>query len=139
MPVLTIAAQNAVEREYLGVATSSVTLFRQIGGSIGVSIFGAIFVNRLATEVAQPPRAGRRADDHRPRDDPRARRRRSASRTSPASRPRSSPVFLVAAVFTLAALVIAWLLPEVPLRETSHAAVRAAKAREDTAPDGSAR
>ena len=36
----------------LGVATSGSTLFRQIGGSIGVSVFGAIFANRLAHELA---------------------------------------------------------------------------------------
>ena len=52
MQVLVLAAQNAVPYEMLGVATSGSTLFRQIGGSIGVSIFGAIFANRLATELA---------------------------------------------------------------------------------------
>jgi EmrB/QacA subfamily drug resistance transporter len=53
MQVLVLAAQNAVSYEMLGVATSGSTLFRQIGGSIGVSIFGAIFANRLATELAK--------------------------------------------------------------------------------------
>jgi EmrB/QacA subfamily drug resistance transporter len=46
MQVLVLAAQNAVPYELLGVATSGSTLFRQVGGSIGVSIFGAIFANR---------------------------------------------------------------------------------------------
>ena len=32
----------------MGVATSGAMLFRQIGGSIGVALFGAIFANRLA-------------------------------------------------------------------------------------------
>jgi EmrB/QacA subfamily drug resistance transporter len=53
MQVLVLAAQNAVPYQMLGVATSGSTLFRQIGGSIGVSIFGAIFANRLATELAE--------------------------------------------------------------------------------------
>src|SRR6185312_1769492 len=52
MQVLVLAAQNAVPFEMLGVATSGSTLFRQVGGSIGVSLFGAIFANRLATELA---------------------------------------------------------------------------------------
>ena len=52
MQVLVLAAQNAVDYRQLGVATSGSTLFRQIGGSIGVSIFGAIFANRLAHELA---------------------------------------------------------------------------------------
>ena len=47
MQVLVLAVQNAVDPRQMGVATSGSTLFRQIGGSIGVSIFGAIFANRL--------------------------------------------------------------------------------------------
>ena len=57
MQVLVLAAQNAVPYRQLGVATSGSTLFRQVGGSIGVALFGAIFANRLATELADalPP------------------------------------------------------------------------------------
>ena len=47
MQVLVLAVQNAVEYRFMGVATSGSLLFRQIGGSIGVSLFGAIFANRL--------------------------------------------------------------------------------------------
>ncbi|WP_413626555.1 MDR family MFS transporter [Luteibacter sp. Lutesp34] len=43
MQVLVLATQNSVDMQHLGVATSGVTLFRSIGGSIGVSLFGAIF------------------------------------------------------------------------------------------------
>lgn len=43
MQVLVLAVQNAVDYRNLGAATSGATLFRSIGGSIGVSIFGAIF------------------------------------------------------------------------------------------------
>lgn len=43
MQVLVLAVQNAVEYRDLGVATSGTTLFRPIGGSVGVSLFGAIF------------------------------------------------------------------------------------------------
>ena len=52
MQVLVLAAQNSVDYRFLGVATSGSTLFRQIGGSIGVSVFGAIFANRLGDELA---------------------------------------------------------------------------------------
>src|SRR5262249_45520341 len=48
MQVLVLAAQNAVDYRLLGVATSGSTLFRQVGGSIRVSLFGAIFSNPLA-------------------------------------------------------------------------------------------
>ena len=52
MQVLVLAVQNAVDYRDLGVATSGSILFRSIGGSIGVALFGAIFANRLATELA---------------------------------------------------------------------------------------
>ena len=55
MQVLVLAAQNSVEYRFLGVATSGSTLFRQVGGSIGVAAFGAIFTNQLATELAKVP------------------------------------------------------------------------------------
>src|SRR5205823_6856632 len=47
MQVLVLAAQNAVAYEHLGVATSGVTLFRSIGGSVGVALFGGIFAYAL--------------------------------------------------------------------------------------------
>jgi hypothetical protein len=53
MQVLVLAAQNAVDYRPLGVATSASSLRRQIGGSIGVSVFGAIFTNRLGHELAK--------------------------------------------------------------------------------------
>jgi len=48
MQVLLLAVQNSVEHRNLGVATSTATFFRSMGGSFGVAIFGAIFANRLA-------------------------------------------------------------------------------------------
>jgi len=45
--VLVLAVQNSVHFKHIGVATSGVTLFRSIGGSIGVAVFGALFTNGL--------------------------------------------------------------------------------------------
>jgi EmrB/QacA subfamily drug resistance transporter len=45
------ATQNAVPRNLVGVATAGTTLFRQIGGSIGISVFGAIFSAGLAARL----------------------------------------------------------------------------------------
>jgi len=50
MPLYVIAVQNAVTYEVLGVATSSTTFFRSIGGALGLSIFGSVLNNRFATE-----------------------------------------------------------------------------------------
>ena len=50
-PVVTTAVQNAVPRDVLGVATAAGIMFRQIGGSLGVALFGAIFAARLAPQL----------------------------------------------------------------------------------------
>ena len=44
MQTTMLIAQNSVEQKDLGVASSAATFFRSIGGSFGVSLFGAIFV-----------------------------------------------------------------------------------------------
>ena len=43
-----LIAQNSVEQKDLGAASGAATFFRSIGGSFGISLFGAIFANRLA-------------------------------------------------------------------------------------------
>jgi EmrB/QacA subfamily drug resistance transporter len=124
MQVLVLAAQNAVDYRLLGVATSGTTLFRQVGGSIGVSVFGAIFTNRLGQEVAHRLPPGVHAPAH----------------ASPAlihQLPPAihalyieavavalHPVFLTATAIMAVGFALAWRLRDVPLRET--AAVSAA-------------
>jgi EmrB/QacA subfamily drug resistance transporter len=51
LSVFTIIVQNAVPFNKLGVATSNLTFFRQIGGSIGLAIAGTIFANALSSEL----------------------------------------------------------------------------------------
>jgi EmrB/QacA subfamily drug resistance transporter len=51
LAVFTIVVQNAVPMRSLGVATSNLTFFRQIGGSIGLAALGTIFGTRLAEEI----------------------------------------------------------------------------------------
>jgi EmrB/QacA subfamily drug resistance transporter len=48
LQVFVLVVQNAVGGRDLGVATSTATFFRMMGGSLGVAIFGTIFANRLA-------------------------------------------------------------------------------------------
>jgi EmrB/QacA subfamily drug resistance transporter len=52
MQVLVIAVQNSVDRSHMGVATSSVQFFRQMGGAFGTAIFGAVMSSRLAHHLA---------------------------------------------------------------------------------------
>ncbi|MEU8395136.1 MDR family MFS transporter [Nonomuraea sp. NPDC048892] len=57
MQTTMLIAQNSVEQRDLGVASSASTFFRSIGGSFGVSLFGAIFNNHLLSELTE--RVGR--------------------------------------------------------------------------------
>jgi EmrB/QacA subfamily drug resistance transporter len=47
----TIVVQNAVSFRELGVATSNLTFFRQIGGSVGLAIVGTLFATRYGEEL----------------------------------------------------------------------------------------
>ncbi len=51
LAVFTIVVQNAVPVRALGVATSNLTFFRQIGGSVGLALLGTVFANRLTDEM----------------------------------------------------------------------------------------
>jgi EmrB/QacA subfamily drug resistance transporter len=53
MQTIVTAVQNAVEYRDLGAATSATTFFRQMGGTIGAAIFGAILANRLALHLTE--------------------------------------------------------------------------------------
>jgi EmrB/QacA subfamily drug resistance transporter len=123
MQVLVLAVQNAVPYSQLGVATSSATLFRSIGGSLGTAILGAIFANRLADELASslpsgsPAAAGLASGQIDP----------AQLKALPAALHDSyvhsftdsiSTVFLIAAAVVTIAFLLAWMLEERPLRKT---------------------
>jgi EmrB/QacA subfamily drug resistance transporter len=59
MQVLTLVVQNAVPMKELGVATSSVTFFRSMGGAIGASALGAVLTAGIVAELPRylPPAA----------------------------------------------------------------------------------
>ena len=121
MPVLTLATQNAVTLMDLGSATAAVNFFRSLGGAIGVAAFGAVLSNSLASELAKrlPGVAGAR----------------TASLASSPEQIAQLPleiqvpvieslaaavhrVFLTASPVMLLAFLAAWLLREVPLRDS---------------------
>jgi EmrB/QacA subfamily drug resistance transporter len=51
MQNLVLAAQNDVPARELGAATSVVSFFRSMGGTIGVSALGAVLANRVASSL----------------------------------------------------------------------------------------
>jgi hypothetical protein len=49
--VFTLIVQNAVPFNMLGVATSNLTFFRQIGGTVALAIVGTLFASSFQTEI----------------------------------------------------------------------------------------
>lgn len=53
MPVMNIAVQNEFEQKDLGVATSAIQLFRGLGSTIGIAVFGAMLTSGLTASLAK--------------------------------------------------------------------------------------
>src|SRR5215472_17090749 len=51
-PLTLVAVQSALPREFLGVASSQIQFWRNLGGTIGSAVLGSILVNRLPGAVA---------------------------------------------------------------------------------------
>jgi EmrB/QacA subfamily drug resistance transporter len=51
MAGFTVAIQNAVRLDELGVATSTLTFFRQIGGSVGLAVADTVFAWRFTSQL----------------------------------------------------------------------------------------
>jgi EmrB/QacA subfamily drug resistance transporter len=125
MQVLVLAVQNSVDYKDLGVATSGATVFRSIGGTVGVAVLGSIFNNRLVSELKSVFPAGSGA----------AAGPSGSSGLTKAQLARLPPtlhagylhaftnalstIFEVAAGIGLLAFVLSWLLPDRTLRETA--------------------
>jgi MFS family permease len=117
MQVLVLAVQNAVDYAELGVATSGATLFRSMGGSLGTAVLGAIFTNRLTSELAGSPAAQVGSGSIDPSS---VERLPAAVRDAytGAFTDSLSAVFLVATAVVLVAFLLSWLIEERPLRQT---------------------
>ena len=125
MQVIVLVVQNDAPARDVGVATSTATFFRSMGGSIGVALFGAIFATRLATELtALPAAAAARLSgglNIRP-DEVHALPAALRHEFLLAFVDALQPVFLVGAGLAAVTFVLALMLKEVPLRTTSNAA-----------------
>ena len=125
MPTIILVAQNGVDHSELGVATSLISFFRSMGGAFGVAIFGAILSSRLAHFLPQtlPAASLSGVDPDRLLGSPAQIRALPADVQAglvEAFERALHDVFLLAVPFALAALVVACLVPDRPLRETSH-------------------
>jgi EmrB/QacA subfamily drug resistance transporter len=129
LQVLVIAVQNSADYADLGAATSGVTFFRSIGGSFGVSVFGAIFSIRLAGELATALRGVTLPSGFKAASaaaDPALLKKLPAAVRADVQHAFSlalHPVFLYAIPVALVAFVLSWFLREVPLRATSSVGI----------------
>jgi EmrB/QacA subfamily drug resistance transporter len=129
MQVLVLAVQNDARPQEIGVATSSATFFRGMGGAFGVALFGTIFASRLSDQLAGLP--------HRV-----TARLGSGVQLNPTEIGRLPPgahaavlhafahalsgVFLFGMALALVPFVLSWFLREIPLRTTIARAAESA-------------
>nr|WP_079193904.1 MDR family MFS transporter [Streptomyces sp. CB02923] len=120
MQTTMLIAQNSVEMKDMGVGSSSATLFRTIGGSFGVAIFGAIFNNQVqATMSERLGAAGAKATSGGAQMDIKALEKLPGAVKDAYMHAVSSgthQVFLWGALISVLGFAAAWFLKEVPLR-----------------------
>jgi len=128
MQVPMIVVQSTTDYADLGVATSGVSFLRTMGSSFGVAFFGTIYAGTLpgnlaAALAAHPLPAG---VDPLAAQSPQGLHALPASVAAPIVDAYANTVqsmFLIAAPLGLVAFVVALFLKQVPLRDTSRAAV----------------
>ncbi len=125
MQMVSLIAQNSVEQRDMGVASSARMFFQQIGASLGVAAFGAIFARRLTSSLATAAGSGVHISTSGGQLDP-------ATVDSLPAPVRHDVFFAIAhaiqVVFIWAVpaavlvFVLAWFVKEVPLRGRAPAA-----------------
>jgi EmrB/QacA subfamily drug resistance transporter len=133
MPTLSLAAQNAVSGKDLGVVTSATTFFRSLGGALGVALFGAVLNARTNAVLDRQLPAGTQIDRDTLLSSPREIRELPPELAGPVIHAVAEGVtaaFLVAVPVVAVAFGLAWLLREVPLRETGNLTSSAAPAEQ---------
>ncbi|MGW6573194.1 MDR family MFS transporter [Streptomyces sp. NPDC054945] len=137
MQITMLVAQNSVDMKDMGVASSSATLFRTLGGSFGVALMGSLFTSRVtdtmterlgpeaakasgsaqldAASLAKLPEAVRDAYQH-------------------AVAAGTHSAFLLGAAIAVLGFAAAWFVKEVPLRGAGPAAPAGTADGEKAAP-----
>jgi EmrB/QacA subfamily drug resistance transporter len=129
--ILTVAIQNAVDRREIGTATAAANLFRALGGSLGVAVYGAVFAAGLRhwLPLDLPGRLPAGIDPHGIQASPghiHALAPAVQHGVADAVAHSLHAVFLVATPIAFVGFLLVLLLPEIPLRG------RGAVARPDT-------
>jgi EmrB/QacA subfamily drug resistance transporter len=118
--ILVLAIQNAVDRRDIGIATASANLFRALGGSLGVALFGSVFAARLDVWLPRElPAASGNLDPRSLQASPGALHSVSAATQHGVAEGVAhalQTVFLAAAPIALLGFLVVLFLREVPLR-----------------------
>lgn len=138
MQTTMLISQNSVGQKDLGVASSAATFFRSIGGSFGVSLFGAVFNNQLESELKTRLASSGGSLASIGRTDPAMLKALSADVRIPLQESLAasiSHVFIWAIVFAAILPALAWFIREVPLRSSNKAAPTPDRAADIVAQD----
>jgi EmrB/QacA subfamily drug resistance transporter len=122
MPPLSVAIQNAVGYEDLGVATSSNTFFRTLGQAYGVAALGAVLAATVRYDLLQRLPDSSAVDVETLVGSPRAIRALPAEQRDAVVGAVAHGVhnaYVVTVPLALVVLALAWVLPERTLRTTS--------------------
>ena len=124
MQAIILAMQNAVPVSDMGVATSSVTFFRQMGGALGTAVFLSILFSAAPSKIAERFRAAgvRPPTGSVDLNDTSNLKRLPSAVQEPILAGFSdaiSVVFLVGACVLVIAFVLSLMMKEVPLRQMS--------------------
>ncbi|MEU2281884.1 MDR family MFS transporter [Streptomyces sp. NPDC013178] len=114
LQMTTTIAQNSVEMRDMGVASAGVTLFRTIGGSLGVAVFGSLFTHATAGAVPVATGSGESTQISASALAKLPAQTKDAYLEAVAS--GTQHIFLLAACLCATAFVAALLIKEVPLR-----------------------
>lgn len=126
MQVIVLGVQSSVAARDMGTATANVNFFRSVGGSIGVSVLGAVFTTQLASRLATslPPDVAARLAEQGAGGGSGALGALSPAQAGAYATGVAdslTTVFLWAVPVIAVAFVLAWLQPALSLRDTSTA------------------
>ncbi|RPF45832.1 EmrB/QacA subfamily drug resistance transporter [Streptomyces sp. Ag109_G2-6] len=137
MQITMLVAQNSVDMKDMGVASSSATLFRTLGGSFGVALMGSLFTSRVTDTMSERlgPQAARAAGSAQLDAASLAKLPeavRDAYQHAVAAGTHSA--FLLGAAIAVLGFALAWFVKEVPLRGAGPAQAGGANAKAAASP-----
>ena len=146
MQPLILAVQNSVEVRDLGAGTSTITFFRSLGGSFGVAILGTLLATGLTGGIAErlPTALSQLPPEQRASIDPSTFSINEPAKILALPGPVRDavqqsfvsalhPVFLVAGLVAIVAVVLTLLMPNAELRGNAPSRNRLGKEADDEA------